>query len=145
MANRAGIWIDYQHAIVAVTSAQSQEIEKFNSGIDVPVRLLELGSDTSHERIGQKKLGRDATRQLHKFFDAIIASLSGCDKIIIMGPGNAKTEFIKYLERMKLQGLSVQIETAARTRLVPARGSKVDAAGKNRTASRYPKGRRTPA
>jgi hypothetical protein len=126
---KAGIWIDYQHAIVVLTSDEREDINKFNSGIEVTHGQQELDSHTLRTRAGSKRLGRRFMNQLHRFFDAIVASLPECPALMIMGPGDSKLEFVRYLESTKLQGLSVELEAAAVAPLPKSRHDRVRECG----------------
>jgi hypothetical protein len=52
------------------------------------------------------------TGQLNIYYDAVIASIRDAEAILIFGPGEAKGELKKRLERDNLGGRIVGIETA---------------------------------
>ena len=114
MTSKAGIWIDYQHAILILTSDHTQDVRKFDSGIDVARMQGDPCSGVSDMLTPETRAERCVRIQLHQFFDTVIDCLSDSDAVLIIGPGNAKTEFIRYIADMKLQGLSVETEAAAK-------------------------------
>ena len=49
-----------------------------------------------------------------KVYDEVLASIRGADALLILGPGEAKGEFKKYIAGKKLRGLTVALETTDR-------------------------------
>ena len=46
-----------------------------------------------------------------KYYDEVLACVSGADSIFVLGPGEAKGEFIKRIKSKKLRGTAVELET----------------------------------
>jgi hypothetical protein len=55
---------------------------------------------------------RALTGHLNQYYDAVIAGIRGAEAILIFGPGEAKGELKKRLEKDKLGGKIVGVETA---------------------------------
>jgi stalled ribosome rescue protein Dom34 len=49
--------------------------------------------------------------QLKEFYDEVIASINDAEAMLIVGPGEAKGEFMKRLKSKKLRGRVVELET----------------------------------
>jgi hypothetical protein len=54
---------------------------------------------------------RAFTAHLNIYYDAVIASLGDAESILIFGPGEAKGEMKKRLEKTKLRGRIAGVET----------------------------------
>jgi stalled ribosome rescue protein Dom34 len=79
-----------------------------------PGRLAGVRSTTPYE--SQKvpaddSRERELTGQLHRFYDEVIAVISDAESVLIFGPGEAKGELRKRLERRKLDVRIVAVET----------------------------------
>jgi hypothetical protein len=68
-----------------------------------PYESQQVPADDSRER--------RFTGHLNIYYDAVIACVRNAESILIFGPGEAKTELKKRLERNKLGGRIVGIET----------------------------------
>lgn len=113
MKKNIGIWLDHRKAIV-VTYAQpetSTEIEKTKvfeilSDVERKVRLSG-GSRTGKTPWGPRDIAVDSKiedrqkNQLKLYFDEIIKKSRSADQLFIMGPGEAKIEFKKQLQKSK--------------------------------------------
>ena len=116
MATKAGVWIDHKQAIVVLVRDAEDEIKKIKSGVQKPGRSAD-GSMTKNwytpnDFVAEDRLGRRIGNELNKFFDEVIASILGSKALLILGPGEAKGEFLKRLKSKKLGGISVDVETA---------------------------------
>ena len=47
-----------------------------------------------------------------KVFDEVIACIRGAKAVLILGPGEAKGEFVKHIKLKKIRGFTVEVETA---------------------------------
>ena len=54
---------------------------------------------------------RKWTEHLNHYYDKVISSLQKAESLLIMGPGEAKTELKKRLERTTLNRREIQVET----------------------------------
>lgn len=115
MGTKVGLWIDHRKArIVAFTDkgeearliiskAEKQLRRSGDSPLKGPYETLRVPADDSR----QKTL----TGHLNIYYDAIIAALRNAELILIFGPGEAKGELKKRLERNNLGERIVGIET----------------------------------
>jgi hypothetical protein len=112
MKRYIGIWIDHKRAFIATLnkSVLPQEapeqisIEQIPSQIDRRTRLSG-GSRTRKTPWGPQEVAVDRTieerqkHQLRQFYAQLIDILKGADKILILGPGEAKIGLRKQIER----------------------------------------------
>src|SRR5512137_384066 len=118
MKIKAGLWIDHKKAIVVKVTDQGEEVTVTVSGVE---RQLRRGGDSplkgSYE---SQRVPADDRRQsshtahLNSYYDAVIAVLGDAESILIFGPGEAKGELKKRLERDKLGRRIVAMETVDR-------------------------------
>jgi hypothetical protein len=116
MASQAGVWIDHKQAIVVLIADAGQEIKKFKSGIERPVRPVSSSSPkneyTPNDFIAEDRRERKLADDRKKVFEEVLACIRGANSLLILGPGEAKGEFSKHIKAKKLRGLTVEVETA---------------------------------
>ncbi|MEH1932274.1 MAG: hypothetical protein V7L14_00760 [Nostoc sp.] len=115
MGTKAGLWIDHKKAIVVAVTEKGEEIREIISEVEKQLRRsgdsplkgtyesLQIPADDSRQR--------NFTGQLNIYYDAVIASIRDAEAIVIFGPGEAKDELKKRLEKNNLGGRVVGIET----------------------------------
>ncbi len=116
MSIKAGVWIDHRQAVVVLITADAgQTIKKIASGIEKPVRSSGP-SNTKHKYtpsdfVAEDTLQRKLASQLKNFFDEVIDCIRDAEAILVVGPGEAKGEFVKRLKSKKHPGRIVELET----------------------------------
>lgn len=115
MKTAVGLWIDHRKAVIAIVSENGEETREIRSNVEkqpgrfagerstTPYEPQQVSADDSHER--------QFTGQLHRYYDEVIASIRDADSILLFGPGEAKGELKKRLERDKLGERVVAIQT----------------------------------
>jgi hypothetical protein len=115
MKRIAGLWIDHTKALIVVATkkgdeerlviskAEKQPRRSGDSPLKGPYESQAVPADDSRQR----KL----TGNLNIYYDAVIASIRDAESILIFGPGEAKGELKKRLEKEKLGGRITGIET----------------------------------
>ncbi|MGB9300628.1 MAG: hypothetical protein WCD51_08550 [Anaerolineae bacterium] len=110
-----GLWIDHRKAVIVAVTDEGDEMELTISKVEKQLRRsgdsplkgryesLQVPADDSRER----KL----TGQLNIYYDAVIASIRDADSILLFGPGEAKGELQERIEKSKLRGHIVAVET----------------------------------
>ena len=98
----AAIWMDHRHAKVFhfnATEADHRELHPQNTSVHLHHKANTVGS--GHEVMEPA------------FMNEIVLSVSEAGEILIIGPGNAKTEFMTYLEKYSpvLKAKIVGVET----------------------------------
>jgi hypothetical protein len=111
-----GVWIDHRKAVIVVVTDPGEEIRLIISKVEKqrrragdsplkgPYEPQQVPADDSRER----KL----TGHLNIYYDAVIACIREADSLLILGPGEAKGELTKRLERHHFSGRIVGSETA---------------------------------
>lgn len=116
MATNAGVWLDHKQAIVILITKAGKEIKKIAFDIGQPTRSGGSSSAKNPYKAGefvpestlQRKVGNDR----NNYYDEVLAAMRGAESILILGPGEAKGEFLKRLKSKKLPGVKVKLETA---------------------------------
>jgi hypothetical protein len=115
MRTNLGLWIDHRKALVVAVTDKGEETSLVISKVEkqpgrsggvrsvTPYESQQVPADDSRER--------RFTGHLNIYYDAVIACVRNAESILIFGPGEAKTELKKRLERNKLGGRIVGVET----------------------------------
>lgn len=115
MSKQLGLWIDHRQAtIVAVTETGEEtseilsEVEKqLRRSGDSPLKgtyeALQVPADDSRQK--------SRTGELDTYYDEVIAHIRDADSILIIGPGVAKHELQKRMEKNRLEDKIVAVET----------------------------------
>jgi hypothetical protein len=110
-----GLWIDHRKAVIAMISDKGEETKIVESHVEkhagrsagvrstTPYESQKVPADDSRER--------DFTGHLHGYYDEVIAAIRDAESILIFGPGEAKGELKGRLERDKLGGRILAVET----------------------------------
>jgi hypothetical protein len=125
MKKYVGVWLDKREAfVVSLVKTQpfaeeNQEIfERIESSMERRVRLSG-GSRSKKTPYGPQEISVDGKQedrikgQLRIYYQQIIRQVSDADRILIFGPGEAKIELKKEIEKSKgLAGKIKKIESA---------------------------------
>ncbi|MBT8372830.1 MAG: hypothetical protein HKO68_11905 [Desulfobacterales bacterium] len=125
MKKYVGIWLDHREAFVVYLvnnqpfADENQEmIERIESDIERRVRLSG-GSRTRKTPYGPQEISVDSKQedrfklQIRKYYKEILLRISDADRILIFGPGEAKIELKKEIEKSKdIAGKIKKIESA---------------------------------
>jgi hypothetical protein len=114
MKTTVGLWIDHRKAVIVAATDKGEETRLIISKVDKqPGRSGGIRSTTPYESQqvpADDSRQRKFTGQLNIYYDAVIACIRDAESILIFGPGEAKGELKKRLERNKLSGRIVGIE-----------------------------------
>lgn len=104
MAKQIGIWIDHKRAVILTVSKDGEIMQKVESGIE-HLRLRGVPRPRSpysaQYQKGDDQLDKQFEGYLNKYYEGVLALLRGADEVLIFGPGEAKKELKKRLERGK--------------------------------------------
>ena len=116
--NYAGLWIDHQKAFIVSITDAGETIKRIDSDIERKVRLSG-GSRSGKTPFGPQQVAVDGKqearikRQLREYYQKIIRRIHDANEILILGPGEAKSEIKKELEKSKQFALKkVTVEPA---------------------------------
>jgi hypothetical protein len=115
LKTKTGLWIDHRKAIIVALTDKGEEMglviskaekQPRRSG-DSPLK----GSYESSQVPASDTLQRTLTGNLNIYYDAVIAGIGDAESVLIFGPGDAKGELKKRLEKNNLDGRIAGIET----------------------------------
>ena len=116
MPTKVGVWIDHRKAVVVVVTEEGEEIGLIISKVEEQLRRSGdsplKGSFEAQRVPADDRRQRALTRYLNIYYDAVITCIREADSILIFGPGEAKNELEKRLEKNNLGGRIAGIETA---------------------------------
>jgi len=116
MKRGAGLWIDHRKAVIVFISDQGHTLMEVSSNVDK--QLGPHGGPPSETPYGPQPSPADDMREaaymghLAVYFEKVVSCLREEPAIFIFGPGEAKGELKKRLERDRLGGRIVGLETA---------------------------------
>lgn len=107
MTTNAGVWIDHRQAIIVFLAASGQEVKHIESGVERHVRSAG-GSHSSSANSAQSAPAEDVidrkfTNHLNVYYKEVIEALKHATQILLMGPGEARTEFQKQIHSKEMQ------------------------------------------
>lgn len=125
--HRYGIWIDHRKAILLhVNGAGGLEEETLDSGLGTRTRYS--GEETNKTGLFRQTLNRERSEQARqnleyrKFVRAVIANIKRPSSLLILGPGDARHELQREIERRKsLAGVAVENRAADKMRIAQLR------------------------
>ena len=106
MKKAVGLWIDHKKAVIVFLAGNDAEIKLVTSDLERHHR--QSGVATPADDIRQREL----TGRLNGFYDEVISCIRGAEEILILGPGEAKGEFRKRLDKDYLGRRVVGVETS---------------------------------
>lgn len=113
-----GLWIDHREAVLVFISSEVEIVKTIHSDAEKHAgRINGMRSTVSYESLlvpADDRRQNALTRHLNSYYDWIIAFVRDIDSILIFGPGEAKTEFKKRLEKNKLGNRIVAVQTAGK-------------------------------
>jgi stalled ribosome rescue protein Dom34 len=116
MKTTKGLWIDHRRTVIVTATDKGEEVKEILSHVEKQLGRIEgTRSTTPYEAQlvpADDSQERSLTGRLDKYYDEIISHLRDAKVILIFGPGEAKGELVKRIERDKLSERIVHIETA---------------------------------
>lgn len=112
---KVGLWIDHKIATIVTISDNGEEIKQITS--EVEKQLRRSGDSPLKGRYDHLQVPADDrqlkafTEHVKNYYNEVIASIHNAESILIFGPGSAKNELKKQLEKSKLDGRIAGIET----------------------------------
>lgn len=113
MARNIGLWIDHKQAYII--DYENQNVQVIPSNIEPRVHAGGTRIGGLYNQGLDSELGHNDRyqRQLHEFYESVIAATQDAERLFVMGPGEAKHEFEKALRKHKnLRGRLLKNEAA---------------------------------
>jgi len=103
MKKQMGMWIDHAKAVIVTLHDENVNTKQIESKVEPTFRLAGGARQSTpygpqDESTEHKALERHK-HQLHDYYKTVIQALEVADQILIMGPGEARTELIKAIEQ----------------------------------------------
>lgn len=111
MVMNAGIWIDHRQAIVVLVTDAGKTIKRIASDVQSPDHKKTNHKYTKNDFAAEDRRQHKTMAHLTTFFKEVIDCVRDAEALLIVGPGEAKGEFIKCLKSKKLRGRIVELET----------------------------------
>ncbi len=117
MKTRVGLWIDHRKAVLSFHSLMGDESTTVILS-NAERQLGRIDGERSTEAFESLLVPADDVQDrkfqqhLNHFYDEVIAAVHQAEWLLIFGPGEAKGELIKRLEKEKPSGRHVVVETA---------------------------------
>jgi stalled ribosome rescue protein Dom34 len=115
METTVGLWIDHRKAVIVAVTDEGEEMGLTISKVEKQLRRSGdsplKGDYESWQVPADDSRERKLTGQLNIYYDAVIASIRDADSILLFGPGEAKGELQEHIEKSKLRGRIVAVET----------------------------------
>lgn len=106
MKKSVGLWIDHKKAVIVFVAGKDAEVRLINSAIEKHHR--QSGVSTPADDVRQRELAG----HLNNYYDEVVARIRNAESILIVGPGEAKGELKKHLEKNNLSRRIVGIKTS---------------------------------
>lgn len=106
MKTGVGLWIDHKRAVIVFVTGKDTETRLISSNIEKHHR--QSGVATPADDVRQREL----TGHLNDFYDEVVSNIREVEFILILGPGEAKGELKKRLEKDNLSRRIVGLETS---------------------------------
>ena len=116
MRREVGLWIDHYKTVMVTMVNEKEETREIRSNVEKYLRLSgglppkkpNLSTKSKAEDVGDRRFGN----HLSEYYDGVASLLRTADAIWIFGPGEAKIELKKRLDREEVSGRIVNVETA---------------------------------
>ena len=86
------VWVDHREALLAWVTPETEDFRRLESGMEKHVRYSGIAEGGAEDARDRRFAGH-----LDRYYDEVIAAVSGADSILILGPGEAKLELAKRL------------------------------------------------
>jgi stalled ribosome rescue protein Dom34 len=107
MSKEVGLWIDHRKTVIVSVTDKGEEMSLIKSDMEKHVRY----SGAAQEDSAEDQRDRRFAGHLNKYYAHVISCVRDAESILIFGPGEAKVELEKRLEKESLGGRVVGIET----------------------------------
>ena len=107
MNKNIGIWIDHKEAILVLIEGDQTKVERIESDAESHFRpsggRKAGGTCVAQSVSKEQKADERRKHQFHNFYQMVIKKAGKADNIFILGPGEAKLELAKEIEKIKGQ------------------------------------------
>ena len=111
MKKTVGLWIDHQKAVIVFVTGAEEEVKLIHSDIEEQ-RIEEQGRQNGRSIPSDDIRLRVLTEHFNNYYETVISCIRDAKSILLFGPGEAKGELKKRLEKDNLGDRIVGVETA---------------------------------
>lgn len=106
METLLGIWMDHSRAEIVAIRGDEVQCSTIESAVERKHRALggtrmPGRNNMSSPGASETKVDNHRTEQITRFFKQLIPSVRDADRVLVVGPGSAKTEFVSQVEKQK--------------------------------------------
>lgn len=116
MKTKVGLWINIKKAVIVFITDNKVEMKLIESNVETQQGRFEgVRSVTSYESLlvpADDSQERDLTGHLNTYYDEVISCIRDIKSILIFGPGETKVNLLKRMNKNKINGFVVGVETA---------------------------------
>lgn len=116
MSQQAGIWIDLEHAIVILINETGHVIKKFHTSniqaFPPTIQSIAQHAYTPRDFVPEDRLERKGENSRKQMHDEVLKFTQSAKSYFILGPGEAKGEFVKRLSATHQNSSDINIETS---------------------------------
>ena len=116
MKKEIGLWLDHREAIIVTVTDGQEQVKHISSHSGKHMRYSGSSHPTTPEGLkevtSEDQRDRKFDNVLNKFYDEVVAAVRDAETIQIFGPGEAKGELEKRLERAGLKEHVLATEAA---------------------------------
>ena len=116
MKTLAGLWIDHREAVIVILSDKGEETRRVKSHVEKQLRrsrpVAAQASFEAQMKPADDSREREYAGHLANYYDEVISCLRPAKALLLFGPGEAKGELRKRIERNKLDVRITSCETS---------------------------------
>lgn len=105
MKSQVGLWIDHRGAVIVTLTDDTEQIERITSDVKDAVSNADAPHVSQQDRHNKR-----VKAHLTQYYGRLITAIRDAGAILIFGPGEAKYEFEKKLQRRGLGSKIVSTE-----------------------------------
>ncbi|MFN9717986.1 MAG: hypothetical protein ACK58L_04775 [Planctomycetota bacterium] len=117
MKTNVGVWVDHSEAMVVTLGEGGETSERVRSKAESQMRRSSDHRTGTFEPLAvpaDDVKGKIFAADLNHFYDDVFTRIKGAEALLILGPGEAKTELKKRIEGKYGAPQSIHVETADR-------------------------------
>ena len=111
MEKKAGLWIDHKKAVIVTITDDGEEIKEIQSNVERQVHRDADSHSQSMQIPADDTRARAFTGHLDIYYDQVISHIHDAQLVLLLGPGEAKGEIKKRMEKKKFRGQIADVET----------------------------------
>jgi hypothetical protein len=114
MKKEVGLWIDHRRAVVVTLNDGNESVEHVEADFEKRGRFsTDMQPDSTgaqHIDMAEDKHQRHTLEMVNHYYESVATQVKDATELLIMGPGQAKVEFQKFLDSHKFNGTVIGVE-----------------------------------